>query len=234
MTAPNLPRVTPSAAPSGPGAARRGWSSHVRVGRYGPRLLLRCAFVGLALVVLVLLLTGCGNGELPASWQTPVQPSSSAAPTTSASPTPSPTPTSAPTTTRESPSPTATPDSTTPGATGAPRTGGGHGTGGSGGGQAQRNGAGTPIWPAADSAAAQRMQQQADRGGDPWLLDPEEVTISYVGAELGFRDPSLSRLAPGTYAVSDGRSPARATVTLEQTVRQGPGGIWLVTHVDRS
>ncbi|SFO29697.1 hypothetical protein SAMN05216207_104229 [Pseudonocardia ammonioxydans] len=232
MTAPNLPRVTPSAAPSGPGAARRGWSSHVRVGRYGPRLLLRCAFVGLALVVLVLLLTGCGNGELPASWQTPVPPSSSAAPTTSSSPTPSPTP--APTTTRESPSPTATPDSTAPSASQAPRTDGGDGTGGSGGGQAQRNGAGTPIWPAADSAAAQRMQQQADRGGDPWLLDPEEVTISYVGAELGFRDPSLSRLAPGTYAVSDGRSPARATVTLEQTVRQGPGGIWLVTHVDRS
>ncbi|MBP2369407.1 hypothetical protein [Pseudonocardia parietis] len=220
MTAPNLPKVTPSAAPRSPARSpRRRWSARVRVGRYGPRLLLRGAFVGVALLVLVLLLAGCGNGELPAAWQTPAP---APPPVTTASPTPSPTPT--PTTPPATPSPA--PETTAPTTTGDPGGDTGEGTGG---GPAPQARAATPLWPAGDTATAQRMQQQADRGSDPWLLDPEEVTLSYVGAELGYRDPTLTRLDTGTFAASDGRSPARTTVTLEQTVRQGPGGIWLVT-----
>lgn len=231
MTAPNLPKVKPSAAPSDRRRrARRAWSSRVRVGRYGPRMLLRGTFVGLALLVLVLLLAGCGNAELPAAWQNPAPP---ATPSPTASPDPSPTP--APTTTRATPSPAPeSPARTTTGAPGNESDTGNEGDSGNAADGGTQVPADAPLWPAGDAATAQRMQQQADRGGDPWLLDPEEVTLSYVGAELGYRDPSLTQLAPGTFAASDGRSPARATVMLEQTVRTGAGGIWLVTTVDRN
>lgn len=241
MTAPNLPRVTPSATtPGGARAASRAGVSRVRVGRFGPRMLLRGAFLALALLVLVLLLTGCGNTELPAA-RTPA-PATTPSPT--ALPTPSTTPTAPPSTTA---APRTDPRTTSggPGAAGAPGpsggargpgadggAGGSGGSAGSGGGNAPAVRAETPLWPAGDEATARRMQQQADSGGDPWLLDPKEVAISYVGAELGYRDPSLTRLGTARFAVTDGRSPAKATVELEQTVRTGPGGIWLVTRVE--
>ncbi|MBN9738594.1 MULTISPECIES: hypothetical protein [unclassified Pseudonocardia] len=227
MTAPDLPRVTPSAtsARSVRGPSRAGLS-RVRVGNLGPRLLLRTAFVGVALLVLVLLLSGCGNGELPAGTTAPATPSPTVGPTPSPSPSPTRT-TPAPETTRPT---TEAPPSDRSGGTGG--TGGTGGEGGTGG-SAPQPGAAPLLWPAGDAATAKRMQQQADDGGDPWLLDPEEVAISYVGAELGYRDPSMTELAPGRFAVTDGRSAAKSTVSLEQTVRKGPGGIWLVTRVDR-
>ncbi|WP_224390839.1 hypothetical protein [Pseudonocardia sp. ICBG1293] len=216
MSVPNLPKVTtPDVS-----------VSRLRVGRYGPRLLLRGLLVGLALVVLVLLLAGCGNGELPASWRT-----RSPAPTTSPSATPTPTPTLSPSPTR-----TADPSRTTDAPAPAPGRGGADG-GGTGTGRTGAPGAAaapSPMWPAGDAATARRMQQQSDAGGDPWLLDPEEVTISYVGSELGYRNPTVTRLGDGVYAATDGRSAQRATVRLTQPVRSGTGGIWVVDRVDRS
>ncbi|MEJ8279839.1 hypothetical protein [Pseudonocardia spirodelae] len=218
MTAPNLPEVTPSAVP-----VVRSGPARLRVGRYGPRLLLRGLLVVLALLVLVLLLAGCGNGELPAAWRTP---SPAATPAPTATPTPTPTPTPGPT-------PSATPTTGASRTATAPPAGRGDGgTAGAGAGAAAR--AGSPMWPAGDIATARRMQQQADSGGDPWLLDPEEVTISYVGSELGYRDPAVTRLGNGVYAVRDGRSAQRATLTLTQPVRSGTGGIWVVQRTDRS
>ncbi|WP_308819660.1 hypothetical protein [Pseudonocardia alni] len=93
--------------------------------------------------------------------------------------------------------------------------------------------AASPMWPAGDAATAKRMQQQSDAGGDPWLLDPEEVTISYVGSELGYRNPTVTRLGNGVYAATDGRSAQRSTIRLTQPVRSGTGGIWVVDRVDR-
>ncbi|ALE83075.1 hypothetical protein [Pseudonocardia sp. HH130629-09] len=213
MTVPNLPKVTtPDVS-----------VSRLRVGRYGPRTLLRVVLVGLALMLLVLLLAGCGNGELPAAWRTP-----SPAPTTT-SPTATPTPT--PTT----PSRTAEPSRTTAAPAPAPAPG----RGGADGGGSGRTGApgaaaaASPMWPAGDAATARRMQQQSDAGGDPWLLDPEEVTLSFVGSELGYRNPTVTRLGNGVYAATDGRTPQRATIRLTQPVRSGTGGIWVVDHVDR-
>ncbi|BBG03172.1 MULTISPECIES: hypothetical protein [Pseudonocardia] len=225
MTAPDLPQVsTAGAAPGRPAG--------IRVGRLGPRLMLRGAFVGLALLVLVVLLVGCGNAALPEAPPAPAPTASSTMPTgsstsagppgSSAPPAPSaptapPAPAGSPAPPPAAPAPAAGPrPAPDPQAKAAPR--------------AEQD---VPSWPAGDAATAQRMQQQADRGGDPWLLDPQEVTISYVGAELEYRNPAITELAPGNYDVTDGRSPARATVTLEQTVRPGPGGIWLVTAVTR-
>ena len=217
MTVPNLPKVpTPDVS-----------VSRLRVGRYGPRLLLRGVLVGLALLVLVLLLAGCGNGELPAAWRTP-----SPVPTTAPTATPTPTPTPTPTTT-PMPSRTADPSRTT--AAPAPGRGGTDG-GGTGTGRTGAPGAAaaaSPMWPAGDAATAKRMQQQSDAGGDPWLLDPEEVTISYVGSELGYRNPTVTRLGNGVYAATDGRSAQRSTIRLTQPVRSGTGGIWVVDRVDR-
>lgn len=218
MTVPNLPKVTtPDVS-----------VSRLRVGRYGPRTLLRVVLVGLALVLLVLLLAGCGNGELPAAWRTPSPAPTTTSPT--ATPTPSPTPTATPT-----PSRTAEPSRTTAAPAPAPAPGRG-GADGGGSGRAGAPGAAaapSPMWPAGDAATARRMQQQSDAGGDPWLLDPEEVTLSFVGSELGYRNPTVTRLGNGVYAATDGRTPQRATIRLTQPVRSGTGGIWVVDHVDR-
>jgi len=218
VTAPDLPQVTHA-------GAARGRAAGNRAGRLGPRVVLRGAFVGLAMLVLVVLLVGCGNAALPEAPPTsgpPVSAPPSTGPTTaSPPPVPSGAPTPAGEPARPAPAPTGGADGT-PGAPPPPQAV-----------PEPRAEQDVPLWPAGDTATAQRMQQQADRGGDPWLLDPREVTISYVGAELGYRDPTLTELAPGVHDVTDGRSPARATVTLEQTVRGGPGGIWLVTAVTR-
>ncbi|WFG42100.1 hypothetical protein [Pseudonocardia alni] len=216
MTVPNLPKVpTPDVS-----------VSRLRVGRYGPRLLLRGVLVGLALLVLVLLLAGCGNGEIPAAWRTP-----SPVPTTAPTATPTPTPTPTPTTTPRRAAPPTRP-ARRPLRTRARR----HRRRRHRDGPHRRPGAAaaaSPMWPAGDAATAKRMQQQSDAGGDPWLLDPEEVTISYVGSELGYRNPTVTRLGNGVYAATDGRSAQRSTIRLTQPVRSGTGGIWVVDRVDR-
>ncbi|GAA1382063.1 hypothetical protein GCM10009613_09120 [Pseudonocardia kongjuensis] len=235
MTAPDLPQVTPAGAAPGRPAG-------IRVGRFGPRVMLRGAFVGLALLVLVVLLVGCGNAALPGAPQEPgPQPSAvpssgptSGSPSGSSSGPPEPSPGTG---TATGSGPGSGPTGGAPGPAGdtarpAPPPGGGH-PGPPQAMQAPRAEQDVPMWPAGDAGTAQRMQQHADRGGDPWLLDPQEVAISYVGAELEYRSPELTELAPGNYDVADGRSAARATVTLEQTVRRGPGGIWVVTAVTR-
>jgi hypothetical protein len=169
------------------------------------------------LVLLLVLVAGCGAAPLP-----PAAPST-IAPTTAVAP-PAPATTAAPTTT---PSPTAhgttekragegTPVPKAPQA--APR---------------QVHGGPVPIWPAADAASATRLQNEVDGGRQPWLLDPVEVAVSYAGAVLGYRNPGVFPLGPGKVDVQDGNSPAKATITLAQTARRGDGGIWLVTGVQR-
>ena len=186
------------------------------------------------LVLLVVLVAGCGAAPLPA-----------AAPSTIAPTTPAPPPPPTTTTTASTPgTPTGTPGGTTGGTTGgtaggttegdrtgarAPHAPAPHGA------PAQGHGARgpAPLWPAADAASAARLQDQVDGGHQPWLLDSTEVAVSYAGAVLGYRNPAVFPLGPGRVDVQDGRSRAKATITLGQTVRRGDGGIWLVTGVQR-
>lgn len=185
------------------------------------RAALRYALVVIAgLVLLLVLVAGCGAAPLP-----PAAPST-IAPTTPAPPPP--TTTAAPTTT-----PTGSPDATpgqdeggrAPAAAPAPRPHAAPKQGGAGG--------PAPIWPAANQASAVQLQNQVDGGRQPWLLDPTEVAVSYAGAVLGYRNPGVFPTGAGRIDVQDGRSPAKATITLGQTVRRGDGGIWLVTGVQK-
>lgn len=195
-----------------------------------PRVALRAVLVVAALVLLVVVVAGCGNAELPRA--APVAPAPP--PTTSASPTPT---TAAPPSTSPTTRPTtgsATPTTEgraagPPAATGSPgpRADGGTG-GGSGPGTAGR---GTPIWPVRDAASARSLQEQVDGGRQPWLLDPMEVATSYSGVALNYRNPTLFTISPGVIDVQDGATRNQATVTLAQTVRKGDGGIWVVTDV---
>lgn len=227
-----------------PGGTLRTGSAPRRA-RVSPRSALRACLVVLALVLLVVVMTSCGNAELPPA--TPV--ATTPPPTTSASPAPAttahPTTTNAPTTdpTTGSAVPSTEGDTPAPrsGAQApAPRAGGGTGTGhagGTGGGDGTGAGTtgehGTPIWPATDAGSATKLQQRVDAGGEPWLLDPTEVATSYAGVALKYRDPSVFPVRPGVVDVQDGATRGKATITLAQTVRQGDGGIWLVTQVRR-
>lgn len=191
------------------------------------RAALRYALVVTAGVVLLLVLVaGCGAAPLP-----PAAPST-IAPTTPPPPAP-------PTTTAPTTPPTGTADGTA-----EHRHDAGRGAGAPApaphapaphAAPKQGSGAGTPrpVWPAADAASARNLQNQVDGGRQPWLLDPTEVAVSYAGAVLGYRNPGVFPLEPGKVDVQDGRSPAKATITLGQTVRRGDGGIWLVTGVQR-
>jgi hypothetical protein len=184
------------------------------------RAALRYALVVVAgLVLLLVLVAGCGAAPLP-----PAAPST-IAPTTPAAPPP-------PTTVAPTTTPSVSPDATEREAGGRdpaapapqPHAAPTQGTGGR---------APAPIWPAADAASARNLQNQVDGGRQPWLLDPTEVAVSYAGAVLGYRNPGVFPTGAGRVDVQDGRSPAKATITLGQTVRRGDGGIWLVTGVQK-
>lgn len=83
-------------------------------------------------------------------------------------------------------------------------------------------------WPARSAAEAAGLQQAADSGAQPWLLDPEETALSYATAAFGWTTAGAERTEPGTVLVT-GPAGARRTLTLVQPVRSGSSGIWSVT-----
>ncbi len=83
-------------------------------------------------------------------------------------------------------------------------------------------------WPARSAAEAAGLQEAADSGAQPWLLDPEETALSYAAAAFGWTTAGTERTAPGTVVVT-GPGGSRRTLALVQPVRSGPGGIWSVT-----
>jgi hypothetical protein len=85
-------------------------------------------------------------------------------------------------------------------------------------------------WPAAGAADAAALQAAADRGAQPWLLDPSEVAMSYVAAAHGWTDAEALPRTDGTNV--DVRRPdgERLALTLAQPGRTGAGGIWVVTR----
>jgi hypothetical protein len=74
------------------------------------------------------------------------------------------------------------------------------------------------------------LQDGADAGHRPWLLSPELVATSYGAAELGLYKPVARRVGPNAYEVGATGSEWVAKLYLAQPVRQGAGGIWVITR----
>ncbi|GAA4553136.1 hypothetical protein [Pseudonocardia xishanensis] len=87
------------------------------------------------------------------------------------------------------------------------------------------------LWPVTEQAAAQTLQDDVDRGSQPWTLDPEEVALTYATTTWGWTDPEPHSTAPGTVALTDPQG--SATLTLVQPVRAGATGIWVVSTATR-
>jgi hypothetical protein len=86
------------------------------------------------------------------------------------------------------------------------------------------------LWPARTLEQARTLQDGADAGHQPWLLSPELVATSYGAAELDLYQPVARRVGPNAYEVGATGSEWAAKLYLAQPVRQGAGGIWVVTR----
>ncbi|HET8789503.1 MAG TPA: hypothetical protein VFO47_12225, partial [Actinomycetes bacterium] len=71
---------------------------------------------------------------------------------------------------------------------------------------------------------------QDSRPGEAWLLSPELVSISYAATELDLFEPVARQVGPAAYKVGPRNSEWVATLYLAQPVRQGAGGIWVITR----
>jgi hypothetical protein len=86
------------------------------------------------------------------------------------------------------------------------------------------------LWPVRTLEQARRIQDGADAGHQPWLLSPELVSTSYATAEYGISDPVARKVGPAAYEVGARNSEWVATLHLAQPVRQGAGGVWVITR----
>jgi hypothetical protein len=86
------------------------------------------------------------------------------------------------------------------------------------------------LWPIRTLEQARKLQDGADGGHQPWLLSPELVATSYGAAELDLYQPVARRVGPNAYEVGATGSEWAAKLYLAQPVRQGAGGIWVVTR----
>jgi hypothetical protein len=86
------------------------------------------------------------------------------------------------------------------------------------------------LWPARTLGYARMLQDGADAGRQPWLLSPELVATSYASAQYGIADPVARKVGPAAYDVGPRNSEWVATLHMAQPVRQGAGGVWVVTR----
>lgn len=84
-------------------------------------------------------------------------------------------------------------------------------------------------WPAPTRDEAVALQGAVDGGSRPWLLEPSEVALSYVATVHGWTDATTTEepAVPGTVVVGNPDGEQR-TLTLAQSTRTGPTGIWLI------
>ena len=102
------------------------------------------------------------------------------------------------------------------------------GTGAASGGQDEMVG----IWPVTTRAQAIQLQQSADAGHQPWLLDPMQVAVAYARSVMHLSQPNVQKIGANLYNVY--MSPGAQThLTVGQPVRTGSGGIWVVVSAKR-
>jgi hypothetical protein len=86
------------------------------------------------------------------------------------------------------------------------------------------------LWPVKTLEQARTLQDDADAGHQPWLLSPELVSTSYAAARYGSSDPVTRQVGRAAYQVGARNSEWVATLYLAQPVRQGAGGVWVITR----
>ena len=86
------------------------------------------------------------------------------------------------------------------------------------------------LWPVRTLEQARMLQDGADAGHQPWLLSPELVAASYGAVELGLYQPVARRVGPNAYKVGATGSEWVAKLDLAQPVRQGAGGVLVITR----
>lgn len=99
---------------------------------------------------------------------------------------------------------------------------------------------GVAIWPLTTQEEADNTQQSVDEGHSPWMLDPEAVIISYVGAELGWEEDNVDVTlgepegGPVPYLVTNTSTGLVLNIEVDQPARSGEDGIWAVTWAGAS
>jgi hypothetical protein len=78
----------------------------------------------------------------------------------------------------------------------------------------------------ADQAA--QLQQDVDAGHQPWRLDEVAVAEAFVADQLGWTDVNAHLTDPQTVEVTNQPDGATVTLQLQQPVREGPDGVWVV------
>jgi hypothetical protein len=86
------------------------------------------------------------------------------------------------------------------------------------------------LWPVRTLEQARMLQGRADAGHQPWLLSPALVATSYGADELDLYQPVARRVGPNAYEVGATGSEWAAKLYLAQPVRQGAGGVWVITR----
>jgi hypothetical protein len=86
------------------------------------------------------------------------------------------------------------------------------------------------LWPATTPEQASLLQDGPDAGHQPWLRSPERVSTAYATAEYGIADPVAHQVGPAADQVGADNSEWVATLHLAQPVRQGAGGVWVITR----
>ena len=80
-----------------------------------------------------------------------------------------------------------------------------------------------------DLAQAAQLQQDVDAGHQPWRLDEIAVAEAFVADRLGWSDVDARLTDPQTVEVANRPDGATVILQLQQPVRTGPDGIWVVT-----
>lgn len=89
------------------------------------------------------------------------------------------------------------------------------------------------IWPFKTQQQAEQAQRAVAEGHQPWLLDQRQVVSSFAMSVLGWAHPATRQSGPHTVRVTWSGTPDVVRAELAQPVRQGPGGIWMITRVVR-
>ena len=83
----------------------------------------------------------------------------------------------------------------------------------------------------ADQAA--QLQQDVDAGHQPWRLDEIAVAEAFVAGQLGWTDVDSRLTDPQTVEVTNQPDGAVVTLRLQQPVREGSDGVWVVAAGQR-